>query len=215
MPDLTKKRIIDAATALIEREGLSAFTMRSLGKELGVSAMAIYGYFPSREDVLRAVITQFMASLNTVPIPGERWDDTLRRTMHSIMYTNLAHPEIASISVDPIVGEGGLENHTETIVNLHLAQGMPEEILKPVWAMVDTYLTGFFANAATCRFKHTMPDHDYEVDMEALKAEPAWKRVIATSYTDEAFDRGIEMIIASTRALAAPDPCDWRTPTEG
>ena len=47
MPDLTKKRIIDAATALIEREGLSAFTMRSLGKELGVSAMAIYGYFPS------------------------------------------------------------------------------------------------------------------------------------------------------------------------
>ena len=44
---LTRERIVAVASDLIERDGLGAFTMRSLGRELGVSAMAVYSHFDS------------------------------------------------------------------------------------------------------------------------------------------------------------------------
>ena len=39
---LTRDGIVDAAYRMIDRDGMGAFTMRALGAELGVSAMAFY-----------------------------------------------------------------------------------------------------------------------------------------------------------------------------
>ena len=47
---LTRGAIVEAAYRMIDREGVRAFTMRALGAELGVSAMAFYAHFSSRED---------------------------------------------------------------------------------------------------------------------------------------------------------------------
>lgn len=209
-PSLSADSIVAAATELIERDGLEAFTMRALGRELGVSAMAVYGYFSSREELLAEVLSRFMGTMDTAPVPGERWDDTLRRTMHSLIATELAHPEIASISVTAEVGEGGLETHTERIVNMHLAQGIPEPIFAQLWAMVDAYLTGFADNAIALRAAGLSAEA--LESGEAAKPEPKWKRIVATAYSDESFTAGVEIIISGIRALAAPDPCEWRTP---
>lgn len=209
-PSLSADSIVAAATELIERDGLEAFTMRALGRELGVSAMAVYGYFSSREMLLAEVLSRFMGTMDTAPVPGERWDDTLRRTMHSLIATELAHPEIASISVTAEVGEGGLESHTERIVNMHLAQGIPEPIFAQLWAMVDAYLTGFADNAIALRAAGLSAEA--LESGEAVRPEPKWKRIVATAYGDESFSAGVEIIISGIRALAAPDPCEWRTP---
>lgn len=209
-PSLSADAIVVAATELIERDGLEAFTMRALGRELGVSAMAVYGYFSSREVLLAEVLSRFMDTMDTAPVPGERWDDTLRRTMHSLITMELAHPEIASISVTPEVGGGGLERHTERIVNMHLAQGIPEPLFAQLWAMVDAYLTGFADNAIALRAAGLSAEALESA--EARGDEPRWKRLVATAYNDESFSAGVEIIINGIRALAAPDPCDWRTP---
>ncbi len=150
-PALTRERIVAVASDLIERDGLGAFTMRSLGRELGVSAMAVYSHFDSRDAILVAVLQRLMASMDTDPVPGEAWDDTLRRTMTSIYRLEMAHPELATIEVVPQTGENGLAEHTDKIVNLHLAQGMPEPVLTQAWALVDAYLTGFIGNAIAVR----------------------------------------------------------------
>lgn len=237
---LSADHIVDAATGLIERDGLRAFTMRALGRELGVSAMAVYGYFPSREQLLAAVLERFMASMNTAPVPGERWDDTLRRTMTSLYELEMAHPQLASIEVTPEAGAEGLAVHTERIIAQYTAQGMPEPILAQLWAMVDAYLGGFIGNALFAKMgKEAAPAFsdapnavgpsdaaDTSVPSAALGASapsdapapsdaadaPLWQRIVASAYTDEAFAQGIEIIIKGVRALAAPDPCEWRTP---
>ena len=132
---------------MIDRDGMGAFTMRALGAELGVSAMAFYAHFSSREEVLVAVLTRFMETLDTDPVPGERWDDTLRRTMTSIHREYCAHPHMNDIDLDPNISYAGLAAHTEKIVSLHLDQGMPEPVLTKAWAMVDAFLTGFNGSA--------------------------------------------------------------------
>lgn len=225
--ELSPSRIVTAATELIERDGLAAFTMRSLGRELGVSAMAVYGYFPSRDDLLAAVLERFMDTLDTRPVPGERWDDTLRRTMTSIYREELAHPEIASIEVTSQAGAHGLARHTDRIVNLHLSQGMPESVLSQAWAMVDAFLTGFIDNALalgraaegearTAAEEGAAPRSDGEGAPDGKEpgaaSRPPWQRIVAQAYTDEAFAHGVDIIIQGIRGLAAPDPCEWRTP---
>lgn len=205
---LSADTIVAAATELIERDGIDRFTMRALGRELGVSAMAVYGYFKSRDEVLVAVKMRFMDSMDTLPIPGERWDDTLRRTMTSIMRNDLMHPELAMISTSPEVGAGGLERHTERIVSMHMSQGIPEPIFAQLWAMVDAYLTGFVDNAIMLKAAQVLALNSGE----NAKPEPQWKRIVDSAYTEEAFAEGIEIIINGVRALAAPDPCEWRTP---
>ena len=105
---LTRDVIVDTAYRMIDRDGMGAFTMRALGAELGVSAMAFYAHFSSREEVLVAVLTRFMETLDTDPVPGERWDDTLRRTMTSIHREYCAHPHMNDIDLDPNISYAGL-----------------------------------------------------------------------------------------------------------
>ncbi len=219
---LTADGIVSTATELIERDGLATFTMRSLGRELGASAMAVYGYFPSREALLAAVLERSMDTVDTAPIPGEAWDDTMRRTMSSIYRVEMAHPELSRIEVSPEAGKAGLARHTDRVVSLYLAQGMPEKVLTQAWALVDAYLTGFIGNALALQAEVSCPMRSATVEMGASRTEcaetplgeslPLWQRVVAGAYTDEAFADGVEIIIQGIRALAAPDPCEWRTP---
>jgi AcrR family transcriptional regulator len=51
---LSEDQIVAAALAIVDRVGVAQMTMRSLGAELGCSAMAVYTYFPNRDAVLHA-----------------------------------------------------------------------------------------------------------------------------------------------------------------
>lgn len=214
-PTLSPGHIVDVATMMIERDGLPSFTMRSLGRELGTSAMAVYSHFASRDEILCAVLQRFMADLDTDPIPGERWDDTMRRTMTSIYRKGVAHPDLSTIEVQPSVGAEGLAQHTDKIVSLHLAQGMPESVLTQAWALIDAYLTGFTANAIAVRSEQAALEASGTQSVQLSEDEiPLWQRIVAEAYTDEAFAHGVELIIDGIRSLAAPDPCEWYTPAE-
>ena len=205
---LTRDVIVDTAYRMIDRDGMGAFTMRALGAELGVSAMAFYAHFSSREEVLVAVLTRFMETLDTDPVPGERWDDTLRRTMTSIHREYCAHPHMNDIDLDPNISYAGLAAHTEKIVSLHLDQGMPEPVLTKAWAMVDAFLTGFNGSAIAAQ-KRRLAD---EAAGGATRDMPVWQRIVDSAYSEESFANGVEMIIMGVRGLAAPDPCEGHTP---
>lgn len=52
---LSRERIVAAALELIDEGGMAALTMRALGQRLGVEAMALYHYFPSKQALLEAI----------------------------------------------------------------------------------------------------------------------------------------------------------------
>ena len=62
---LTKDEIVQCAFNLIANKGTEGCSMRALGNELGVSAMALYGYIPSRESLLNEVIERFLKTVDT------------------------------------------------------------------------------------------------------------------------------------------------------
>ncbi|MFR4804063.1 MAG: TetR family transcriptional regulator [Eggerthellaceae bacterium] len=62
---LTKAEVIAAAYAIIDADGVDACSMRALGSKLGVTAMAVYGYVPSREMLLNEVMARFLERVDT------------------------------------------------------------------------------------------------------------------------------------------------------
>jgi len=60
-PPLTRERFVTAAWDFIEANGFEALTMRSLGTSMGVSASAVYTYFPEREQLVAALADELYA----------------------------------------------------------------------------------------------------------------------------------------------------------
>jgi AcrR family transcriptional regulator len=52
----TSQRIYQCALRILEAEGPQAVSMRRVAKEAGITAMAIYHHFPSRDALLSAVV---------------------------------------------------------------------------------------------------------------------------------------------------------------
>ncbi len=87
-PGLGRERIVAAALRLIEREGLAAFSMRKLGEALGVEAMSLYHFFPSKQHLVDALVDNAIASIE---FPPERLKplERMRRVMRA--YRGMAH----------------------------------------------------------------------------------------------------------------------------
>lgn len=89
---LTVESIADAALRLIDREGLDALSMRRLGAELGVEAMAIYHHLPDKEALIDAVVAR--GTPGSLPLPTGDWRRDLSALMGALYAQLSAHPAL-------------------------------------------------------------------------------------------------------------------------
>ncbi|MDH5718234.1 MAG: TetR/AcrR family transcriptional regulator [Spirochaetia bacterium] len=59
----TKDRILLEARNIILNEGISAFTLRKLGKALGIKASSIYEHYQNKKEILNALRNQCLEAL--------------------------------------------------------------------------------------------------------------------------------------------------------
>jgi AcrR family transcriptional regulator len=59
----TTEEITTTALALLAEGGPDAVTLRAIAREMGMTAGAIYGYFPTRDDLINRLITDVYTSL--------------------------------------------------------------------------------------------------------------------------------------------------------
>ncbi|NMR28492.1 TetR/AcrR family transcriptional regulator C-terminal domain-containing protein [Crystallibacter degradans] len=97
-PRLDRQRILEAGAEFIEQFGPRHLTMRRLGTELGVEAMSLYRYIPSRENLLdgivEVVIDELYKDPEVYPEPRHGWQDYLLRLAHGLRRLALAHPQV-------------------------------------------------------------------------------------------------------------------------
>ncbi|MGH9138664.1 MAG: TetR/AcrR family transcriptional regulator [Acidimicrobiales bacterium] len=85
----SRGRILDAALALMSERGVAATSMRRLAAESGLNVATLYHYFPSKADLLGAVIAERgyfdrlgregpPEAVRTGGSPAERWARLLR-----------------------------------------------------------------------------------------------------------------------------------------
>lgn len=91
---LTRQRIIDAAAALIDAEGLEALSTRRLATELGVRGPSLYHHFANKDEILDAVADAITAEVDVSFFVTHDWRDALRLWGRSYRQALAAHANI-------------------------------------------------------------------------------------------------------------------------
>lgn len=94
---LDRRKVLLAAVTLVDENDFRHLTMRNLGAQLGVEAMALYHWVHSREDLLDGVVELLIDDLYGDPdvhITAADWQEYLQRLAHGVRRIALAHPEL-------------------------------------------------------------------------------------------------------------------------
>ncbi|MGI5400432.1 TetR/AcrR family transcriptional regulator [Streptomyces sp. CA-135486] len=105
---LSRERVLAAALELVDREGLSALSMRRVGSELGVEAMALYRYAPSKDALLDGLVEALYLELQDFlanggeeapggAAGGPEWRTELHRIAGATYQVALAHPQVVPL----------------------------------------------------------------------------------------------------------------------
>ena len=97
---LTHERIVEAAGALVDAEGLEAVSVRRLATELGVAGPSLY-HFATKAEILDAVADAVIEQVDTSAFGIRDWAEALRlwaRSYHAVLS---AHPNIV-----PVLAQG-------------------------------------------------------------------------------------------------------------
>jgi AcrR family transcriptional regulator len=81
-PGLSRAQIIQTALAIIDRDGVAGLSMRKLGAELGVDAMAVYYHVPNKSALFDGVIEAVYADAGLTGLP---WTGTWREQLTEFM----------------------------------------------------------------------------------------------------------------------------------
>jgi AcrR family transcriptional regulator len=89
---LSKDAVVGRALALADSLGLEALTIRRLAQDLGVTPMALYWHFRSKEELLGALGDRVWAEISLDLDPAASWPEQLRGLLESLIGMLRAHP---------------------------------------------------------------------------------------------------------------------------
>ncbi len=95
---LSRPVIVDTAIAVVDSAGLAELTMRNVADRLGVEAMSLYRYVPSRESLLDGMVEAVVDALYADPEvylhPRHGWEDYLSRLANGVRRIAMDHPRL-------------------------------------------------------------------------------------------------------------------------
>jgi TetR/AcrR family transcriptional regulator, tetracycline repressor protein len=98
-PRLSKTAVVDRGLALADAEGLDAVTIRRLAAELGVTPMALYWHFRSKEELLTGLADRIWAEIDVKVDPQADWSAQLRSIMESLVHVLRVHPSASQLLI--------------------------------------------------------------------------------------------------------------------
>ncbi len=89
---LSKRAVVDRALKLADADGLEALTIRKLAQDLGVTPMALYWHFRSKDDLLEGMAEQVWSEIEVRVDPSVPWWAQLQAGLESLLRVLRAHP---------------------------------------------------------------------------------------------------------------------------
>jgi AcrR family transcriptional regulator len=205
---VTREEIVAAALAVADEAGFEAVSMRNVATRLGVGAMTLYHYVPSKHDLLDLMFDQVMSELLLPePLPGD-WRAAITAIAQRTREVWAQHPWLAS-SIGARSGFGpNAMRHVEQSLAAVAGLGLegPEAFI--VLAAVDDYALGHVMRRLGGEAGLRRDGIDADEWREAM--EPYWREMIATGEfprlakladvewgfrDDDRFERGLEWLL--------------------
>ena len=165
-PALTVPRIVEAAVALADAEGLAALSMRRVAERLGAGAMSLYRYVPGKGELVDVMLDTVLGAMPREPWPAAAtWRQRLERVARDNLELALRHPwtlQVAATSRPPL-GPGVMAKYDHELGAL-AGSGLSAVDTDAALTLVLQYVQGAARNAveaAQAEGRTGMTDRDW------------------------------------------------------
>ena len=200
---LSREAIAAVALELIDRDGLDALSMRRLAARVGVGTMTLYGYFRDKDELLDAVV-EAAAAERPRRRRGGTWQDQVREEARTLRTGLTRHPSLVQLRLRRPIMTPGAFRGTETALQALRAAGFSLDEAAHAFRLVFIYVFGnvaFSAPEVSDELRGevraavaALPPDEYPVMTEA------GERLADTMGGDEAFERGLVLVISGMEA---------------
>ena len=148
---LSRERIVRAAIALADAEGLGAVSLRKVGASLEAGPMRLYGYLSTKEELLDLMVDRvYEEMMSAGPLQGE-WRAALRTLAHRTRRAAQEHPWFTELlGGRPHQGPNALAHLEASLAALSGPPGFEhiDTALRAVWT-VNAYVIGALQSEAS------------------------------------------------------------------
>jgi AcrR family transcriptional regulator len=197
-PVLNRQRIIEAAIAIIDREGLDALSTRRLARELKVQAPSLYNYFSTKEEILDAAGDAIIAQVDLSMFGRDPWPQALRTWAHAYRAAFAAHPNIVPFLVRGPGRRPAALRLADAVYGALLDAGFPPGLATRIGAPMRFFVAGSALGSFALGFPDdpSLYDGQYPHLVDAYRLREHRSRV-----DDGAFELGLDMLIRGFEAL--------------
>ena len=142
---LSKERVLNAAIALADSDGIEALSMRQLAQELGVEAMSIYNHVANKGEILDGIVDLAVTEIE-LPSTEEEWDVAIRKCAISAHEAFLRHPWACSLVMSPgstQTGHSARLRYIEWLLRRLREAGFSPELTYHAYHALDSHVLGF------------------------------------------------------------------------
>ena len=178
LPALSRERIVRAAMAIADAEGLPGITMRRIAAELGAGAMSLYRHVYSKEDLLDLMLDEAFGEIDLLDRPSGQWRADMRELACQTRAVLKRHPWLASLlSSRPPLGPNYIR-YFEFALAAVAGLGLDMAMMLRIFGLVYVYTLGF-AGYEVAEEENARQIGLSEADKHALAA-PYVRRLIAS-----------------------------------
>ncbi|MEW2620162.1 TetR/AcrR family transcriptional regulator [Streptomyces sp. NPDC048106] len=174
---LDRERITAASVRLLDAEGLANFSMRRLAAELNVTAMSLYWYVDTKDDLLELALD---AAYGELRLPGEDdatdWRERLRALAAEYRGLLVRHPWLSRLAGQYLnIGPRSLE-FSRSVQRTLGRSGLPAHRVVGAIAAVFQFVYGFGTTEA--RFMSRIaasgltPEDYYQQAVDLVREDP-------------------------------------------
>lgn len=142
---LDRDRITEVTVRLLDAEGLDKFSMRRLATELNVTAMSVYWYVDTKDDLLELALDAAFGELG-LPDPetaGEDWREQLRALATSYRALLVRHPWLSPLAGRYLnIGPNSLV-FSRTVQRVVRRTGLPDHRITSAISAVFQFVYGY------------------------------------------------------------------------
>jgi AcrR family transcriptional regulator len=139
---LTRDRVLRTAVDLADRGGIEALSMRRLGQELGVDAMALYRHVRNKDDMLDGIVEVLIAEIERAPTT-ENWKVALRERAMAARRVMLRHPWARRVLEDRPKGGPVFLAYVESVLETLRDGGFSIELAHHLLHVMGSRIFGF------------------------------------------------------------------------
>jgi AcrR family transcriptional regulator len=139
---LDRERITEATVRLLDDGGLSKFSMRRLAAELNVTAMSLYWYVDTKDELLELALDAAFGELR-LPDPDSDWRDQLRALATEHRAQLVRHPWLSPLAGRYLnIGPNHLA-FSHTVQRVIRRTGLPAHRVTSAIAAVFQFVYGY------------------------------------------------------------------------